>query len=62
MQKSSRLSKSNAFNFVLILGIVNLFSDTLTDKVVKMRFDDKTVERLQKIAWWDWSIEKSVSI
>lgn len=27
-------------------------------KVVKMRFDDKTIERLQKIAWWDWSIEK----
>ena len=27
-------------------------------KVVKMRFDDKTIERLQKIAWWDWNIEK----
>ena len=27
-------------------------------KVVKMRFDDKTINRLQKIAWWDWSIEK----
>ena len=27
-------------------------------KVVKMRFDDKTIDRLQKIAWWDWSIEK----
>lgn len=27
-------------------------------KVVKMRFDDNTIERLQKIAWWDWSIEK----
>ncbi len=27
-------------------------------KVVKMRFDDKTIERLQKIAWWDWKIEK----
>lgn len=27
-------------------------------KVVKMRFDDKTIERLQKIAWWDWEIEK----
>ncbi|HEV8052789.1 MAG TPA: hypothetical protein VGP47_09855 [Parachlamydiaceae bacterium] len=23
-----------------------------------MRFDDKTIERLQKIAWWNWSIEK----
>jgi len=27
-------------------------------KVVKMRFDDQTIERLQKIAWWDWDIEK----
>lgn len=27
-------------------------------KVVKMRFDDRTIERLQKIAWWDWDIEK----
>lgn len=27
-------------------------------KVVKMRFDEKTIERLQKIAWWDWEIEK----
>lgn len=27
-------------------------------KVVKMRFDEKTVARLQKIAWWEWSIEK----
>ncbi len=27
-------------------------------KVVKMRFCDKTIERLQKIAWWDWNIEK----
>jgi virginiamycin A acetyltransferase len=27
-------------------------------KVVKMRFDDKTTARLQKIAWWDWDIEK----
>ena len=27
-------------------------------KVVKMRFDDKTIDRLQKIAWWDWDIEK----
>ncbi len=27
-------------------------------KVVKMRFDDQTIERLQKIAWWDWNIEK----
>lgn len=27
-------------------------------KVVKMRFDDKTIDRLLKIAWWDWSIAK----
>lgn len=27
-------------------------------KVVKMRFDDKTIERLQNIAWWDWDAEK----
>ena len=27
-------------------------------KVVKMRFDDTTVKRLQKLAWWDWPIEK----
>jgi virginiamycin A acetyltransferase len=27
-------------------------------RVVKMRFDQHTIERLQKVAWWDWSIEK----
>lgn len=27
-------------------------------KVVKMRFDEKTIARLLKIAWWDWDIEK----
>lgn len=27
-------------------------------KVVKMRFDDKTIDRLLCIAWWDWDIEK----
>jgi virginiamycin A acetyltransferase len=27
-------------------------------KVVKMRFDDKIIERLLQIAWWDWPIEK----
>lgn len=27
-------------------------------KVVKMRFDDATIKRLQKIAWWDWDIDK----
>ena len=23
-----------------------------------MRFDEKTIERLLKISWWDWPIEK----
>ncbi len=27
-------------------------------KVVKMRFDNNTVERLQAIAWWGWDIAK----
>jgi virginiamycin A acetyltransferase len=27
-------------------------------KVVKMRFDDKTVKRLLKVAWWDWPQDK----
>jgi len=27
-------------------------------KVVKMRFDDQAIQRLLKIAWWDWEIEK----
>lgn len=27
-------------------------------RVVKMRFDDETIERLLQIAWWDWPIEK----
>ena len=27
-------------------------------KVVKMRFDDKTIKRLEKLAWWDWDINK----
>ena len=27
-------------------------------KVVKQRFDEKTIERLLQIAWWDWDIEK----
>lgn len=27
-------------------------------KIVKMRFDDPTIERLLQIAWWDWEIEK----
>lgn len=27
-------------------------------KVVKMRFDEKTIERLLRVAWWNWDIEK----
>jgi len=27
-------------------------------KVIKMRFDEKTIDRLLKIAWWNWGIEK----
>ncbi len=27
-------------------------------KVVKMRFDGKTIERLLRISWWNWDIEK----
>ncbi len=26
-------------------------------KKIKMRFDDKTIERLEKIQWWNWPIE-----
>ena len=27
-------------------------------KVVKMRFEERTIARLQQIAWWDWDINK----
>lgn len=27
-------------------------------KVIKKRFDDVTIERLLKISWWNWDIEK----
>lgn len=27
-------------------------------KIVKKRFDDTTIERLLRIAWWDWDIAK----
>lgn len=30
-------------------------------KVVKMRFDEATIKRLENIAWWDWDIEKITS-
>ncbi|WP_319481183.1 hypothetical protein [uncultured Draconibacterium sp.] len=26
-------------------------------KKIKMRFDDRTIERLEKISWWDWPID-----
>jgi acetyltransferase-like isoleucine patch superfamily enzyme len=26
--------------------------------IKKYRFDDKTIQRLLKIAWWDWPVEK----
>ena len=26
-------------------------------KIIKMRFDDRTIQRLQKIKWWDWPLE-----
>lgn len=27
-------------------------------KIIRMRFDDKTIAQLLKIKWWDWPIEK----
>ncbi|MEO6013301.1 MAG: DapH/DapD/GlmU-related protein [Devosia sp.] len=27
-------------------------------KPIRARFDDKTVERMEKLAWWDWSHER----
>lgn len=27
-------------------------------KIIRMRFDDATIEQLLDIAWWDWPIEK----
>lgn len=27
-------------------------------KVIKMRFPDETIATLEKLAWWDWSVEK----
>ncbi len=27
-------------------------------KVVKMRFDETTIQRLEKLAWWNWDINK----
>lgn len=27
-------------------------------KMIRQRFDDKTIERLLAVAWWDWPIEK----
>lgn len=27
-------------------------------KVIKKRFNDETIAKLEKIAWWDWPVEK----
>ncbi|MFZ4773570.1 MAG: CatB-related O-acetyltransferase, partial [Chlamydiia bacterium] len=27
-------------------------------RILKMRFDEKTIERLLRISWWNWDIEK----
>lgn len=27
-------------------------------KIIRKRFDEKTIERLMKLQWWDWEIEK----
>ena len=27
-------------------------------KIIRKRFDEKTIEDLERIKWWDWSIEK----
>ena len=27
-------------------------------KIVKMRFDQRTIDRLLKVAWWDWPVDK----
>ncbi|MGS4887040.1 CatB-related O-acetyltransferase [Roseibium sp. MB-4] len=27
-------------------------------RVIKMRFDERTIDRLLDIAWWDWPVEK----
>lgn len=27
-------------------------------KIVRYRFDDETIDRLQKLKWWDWEIDK----
>jgi phosphonate metabolism protein (transferase hexapeptide repeat family) len=27
-------------------------------KVIKQRFDDKTIERMEKLTWWNWPHEK----
>ena len=27
-------------------------------KVIKMRFPDETIASLERLAWWDWSVEK----
>lgn len=29
-------------------------------QIIRFRFDEKTIERLLKLSWWDWEIEKIV--
>jgi virginiamycin A acetyltransferase len=26
--------------------------------VIRQRFTDETISRLEKLAWWDWPVEK----
>ncbi len=28
-------------------------------RIIKMKFDDETIKKFKKIAWWDWEIEKA---
>jgi virginiamycin A acetyltransferase len=30
-------------------------------RIIRMRFDDKTIEKLLKIQWWNWDIDKIVA-
>jgi virginiamycin A acetyltransferase len=27
-------------------------------RVIRQRFTDETISRLEKLAWWDWPVEK----
>jgi len=30
-------------------------------KIIRMRFDEKTIERLLEIKWWDWEIDEIIA-